>query len=88
MVRGAKSLAKYFRTVDRMKTWLIEFESSTDTIKAQRILSKNKFKVTTEKINKGSRGGCTSGLRVTQSPELLCKILAKNGVFCKSVKGG
>lgn len=70
-----------------MKTWIIEFDSSTSTIKAQSILLKNGYKAAVTKMNNGSRGGCANGLRVAQGPERLCEILRKNGVICKSVKG-
>lgn len=65
-----------------MKSSVLIFNSSTNALKAQKMLISLGYKATTEKANGGSRGGCQSAVRVNEEGQKVCSYLSKNGIYC------
>ncbi len=66
-----------------MKSTLIMLNSYTEAMRAARYLSSIKIHAVTEK--RTSRGGCSYGIRVTEPPEKVCRLLSAINIRCGQI---
>lgn len=68
-----------------MKTALIILENLTQANKAKEQLTKMKISATVEKTT-DKNGSCAYGIRVSENPERVCRLLSVVNIKCKAIK--
>lgn len=67
-----------------MNTFLIILDSYTEAKRASRYLNSIKIRAQVEKSTIG--GSCAYGIRVTEAPERVCRLLSAVNIRCGKIK--
>ncbi len=68
-----------------MKSTLILLNSYTEAVRASRYLKSIKIRADVEKST--SRGGCVYGIRVSEPPDKVCRLLSAANIRCGRIIG-